>query len=96
LLFEQSVVHRVRVVGIGYEVLEKQALREQALVQVRDELGRVYAVAAIGQVGRHVADHPMGCIHREVTEIVQGAGFAELNGNAGLRVGRAIMRFVAH
>ena len=53
------------------------------------------AVAAIGQVGLHVADDAFCGVHGQAAEIVQRPGFVGLDGNARVGVGRAVMGLVA-
>ena len=94
-LLEQGVVHAAGIVGIGNQVLQRQALCEQPLLQLLHQLGQVDAVAAVGKVGLHVADHAVGRIDRQAAEVVERPRFARLDGDARVWIGRAVVGFVA-
>jgi len=55
----------------------------------------VPAVAAIGQIGLDVTDHAVRRVYGQATEVIQYSGFAELDGGARFRTGRAVVGFVA-
>jgi len=52
-------------------------------------------VQAIGEICLHVRDDAFRGVYGQATEVVQGAGFAGLDRDAGLGVSRAVGRFVA-
>ena len=53
------------------------------------------AVAAVGEIDLHVADDALGRVDGLAAAVVQGAGFAGLDGNARVGIGGAVMRLVA-
>ena len=67
----------------------------QSALQTAQQAGHVQAVAAVGQISRHMANDAMGRIHGQAAEVVQGPGFAGFDGNARVRVGGAVVGLVA-
>ena len=80
--FGQGVVRAIGVAGVGQQLAQGQLMGPQALLQVGEQAGQVEAV---GQIGLHVADDALGQVHGQAAAVVQGPGFAGLEGNA--RVG---------
>ena len=67
----------------------------QAPLQAGEQPGQVQAVALVGVIGLHVADDAFRGVHGQAAEVVQGPGFAGLDGNARIGVGGAVVGLVA-
>lgn len=67
---------------------------KQSVVQAGEQVGQMQAVAAVDEIGLHMADDAVGRVHGQAAQVVQGPGYAGLKGDARFGGCGAVVRLV--
>ena len=70
-------------------------MNEQPLVERRDDTRQQGAITAVGEIGLDMANHTVGLVHGQPTQLVERAHLAGFNRDAGLGVRRAVVGLIA-